>query len=390
MMRASALLVVLALLIGVAGCEPPLTPDPPPYESEIRNWYDLHAIRGNLSRDFILMNDLDSTTRGYTELASSAANQGQGWQPVGSSDGGFTGTFDGGGYEVRDLYIKRPDESFVGLFGVVYDGGTVRNTGVVNAAVTGEWAVGVVAGGNRGDIIDCYSTGSVSGDDCVGGLVGGNAGGVGNSYSSAAVTGRWDVGGLAGCNDSRGTVSRSYASGDVVGEWAVGGVVGGNLGGTVSRSYSIAAVAGEDYAGGLVGDNQGNVSDSYSMGSVSGEWDVGGLVGYNDSGGSVSRCYATGTVDGDWHVGGLVGANDGGAVSNSFWDVTGSGVEESDGGAGKTTGEIRAIATFADTGTEGLDEPWDIVVVAAGVTDSACTWNIVDGQTYPFLSWESP
>ena len=158
-------MVVLALLTGVTGCEPALTPDPPGYDSEIRDWYDLHAVRGKLSGDFMLMNDLDSTTPGYAELASSAANQGQGWQAVGSADGGFTGTFDGRGYEVRDLYIRRPDESFVGLFGVVDDGATVRNTGVVNSAVTGEWAVGVVAGGSRGDIIDCYSMGSVRGDD---------------------------------------------------------------------------------------------------------------------------------------------------------------------------------------------------------------------------------
>jgi len=345
----------------MVGCEPAPGLGPISDCLEIRNWHDLYAIRDNLAGSYLLMNDLDSATPGYMEHASPTANQGKGWQPIGTSDDRFTGSFDGQGYEIMGLFVNRPDESMVGLFGAVDEGGAIRNVGVVNAIVTGEWAVGVLAGGNWGDIRNSYSAGSVSGDDFVGGLVGGNAGGVSNSYSTAAVTGRWDVGGLVGGSDSLGTVSNSYSTGGVTGDWAVGGLVGGNLGGTVSKSYSIASVSGDDYVGGLVGDNQGMVSNSYS----------------------------TGSVTGDWHVGGLVGENNEGAVSNSFWDVNTSGRVESDGGTGKSTAAIQGIATFTNTATEGLDNPWDIVAVAFGETDAAYTWNIVDGQTYPFLSSHS-
>jgi len=79
-----------------------------------------------------------------------------------------------------------------------------------------------------------------------------------------------------------------------------------------------------------------------------------------------------------------VGYNQG-TVSNSFWDMETSGMEESDGGTGKTTVEMQDIGTFADTATEGLDDPWVIIAVALGVTNPAYTWNIVDGQAYPFL-----
>lgn len=56
---------------------------------------------------------------------------------------------------------------------------------------------------------------------------------------------------------------------------------------------------------------------------------------------------------------------------------------------GKAIGEMTAIATFNDTATQGLDEQQDIVEVSAGVTNDAPIWNIVHGETYPFLSWLS-
>jgi len=201
------------------------------------------------------------------------------------------------------------------------------------------------------------------------------------------VTGHWDVGGLVGCSDSRGTVSNSYSVGSVTGEWAVGGLVGGNLGGIVAKSYSTVGVIGDDYVGGLIGDNQGTVSNSYSIGSVTGEWYVGGLVGDNDYSGIVTNSYSSGSVTGYSFVGGLVGSN-WGTVSNSFWDTDTSGVNESDGGSGTTRAAMQDIATFTDTATAGLDNPWNITAVAAAETNDAFTWNIVPGQTHPFLSWQ--
>ncbi len=375
----SILLITVALLAGMMGC------DSVSDYLEIRNWHDLYAIRDNLGGHYLLMNDLDSTTAGYGELAGNTANQGKGWQPIGTSNDPFTGSFDGQGYEIGDIFINRPDESAVGLFAVVDARGLIQNVRVLNANMAGDWAVGGLVGENWGDVRNSYSGGTVTGADCVGGLVGGNAGGVSNSNSAASVTGHWDVGGLVGCSDSRGSVTNSYSVGSVTGEWAVGGLVGGNLGGIVARSYSTGSVTGDDYVGGLVGDNQGSVSDSYSTSSVTGEWYVGGLVGDNDSTGIVSDSYASGGVIGYSFAGGLVGLN-WGSLSNSFWNIETSGMTESDGGAGKTTAAMQDIATFTDTTTEGLDDPWVIIAVAPGVTNPAYTWNIVDGQAYPFLS----
>jgi hypothetical protein len=97
--------------------------------------------------------------------------------------------------------------------------------------------------------------------------------------------------------------------------------------------------------------------------------------------GSVSNSYSTGSVSGNSRVGGLVGSN-AGTVSNSFWDIETSGQATSDGGTGKTTAEMKDTITF-------LDADWNIITVADSDTrNTAYIWNIVDGQTYPSLSWQ--
>jgi len=329
--------------------------------TEIRDWHELHAIRDNLGGHYLLMNDLDATTAGYQELASPTANQSKGWEPIGIYEYGgsfdpFVGIFDGQGYEIRDLFIARPDEVGVGLFGAVVglvEGGVIENVGVVNANVTGDSGVGGLVGLNGGTVSNSYCTGNVTGESRVGGLVGLNTDIVSDSSSSGSVTGySLLVGGLIGYNT--GNVSNSYSGARVTGGLGVGGLVGGNEG-TVSNSHSSSGVAGDDYVGGLVGHN----------------WD-----------GTVSNCYSSGKVTGDSRVGGLVGENDD-IVTNSFWDRETSGMQVSDGGMGKITVEMQEMATFLAVG-------WDIYAVAHGETDDAYAWNIVDGESYPFLSGKRP
>jgi len=204
----------------------------------IYDWYDLDAIRDNMTGSYVLMNDLDSTTAGYPELASSTANEGKGWQPIGTIDSGFSGTFDGQGYEIKDLSIARPDEDHVGLVGRLGWAGAVQDVGLVSAAVTGGSIVGSLVGWNQGIASNCYSTGTVSGNGGIGGLAGANYGGIIDScYSASSATGDGQVGGLVGWNQDS-TVSNSYSIGSVIGESSVGGLIGYNQWQvTVSNSY---------------------------------------------------------------------------------------------------------------------------------------------------------
>jgi hypothetical protein len=278
--------------------------------AEIRDWYDLDAIRDNLDGSYILMNNLDSTTAGYEELASPTANGGKGWEPIGSLSvdpinhftidpvDPFTGSLDGQGYEIRDLFIGRSDEDGVGFFGCVGAGGVVDNLGMMNVAVVGRLYVGGLVGCafGGGTVSNSHSTGSVTG--------------TGTSWA-------W-VGGLVGSNGWEGTVNNCYSTASVTsrGEY-IGCLVGGSWG-TVDSSHSTGNVVGGGSVGGLMGANWGTVSDSYSMGAVSGTGRVGGLVGWQHNG-STSNSYSTGNVTGVSSVGGLVGENCNGALSNSYY-----------------------------------------------------------------------
>jgi hypothetical protein len=398
--------VIITAMIGFGGtCYRPSYNPTPSENLEIRTWYDLDAVRDNLAGKHTVMNDLDSTTLGYEELSSPTANGGKGWQPIGTEDNLFTGTFDGQGYEIKNLFINRPSESGVGLFCGVGKGVVIKNLGVVNVTVTGMQGVGGLVGGGNGNVSNSYSTGSVTGyGSLVGGLVGIGYGNVSNSHSTASITGNNFfnyVGGLVGAN--LGTVSNSYATGNVTGGDFVGGLVGGGYSvinsyatgnvtgddyvgglvgdaGSVSNSYSTGSVTGDNHVGGLVGANEGTVSESYSTGSVNGNSNVGGLVGAND--GTVSNSYSTGSVTGNSSVGGLVGGSDG-TVSDSFWDIKTSGQNVSDGGTGKNTTEMQDIMTFSGAG-------WNITTVSGiGERNITYIWNIVNNVTYPFLSWQA-
>jgi len=320
----------------------------------------------------------------------------------------LAGEFDGNGHKISNLSFNFSFVSKVGLFGQLASNGTVHDVAAENMNITACSHVGGLVGWNEGDVSDSYSTGNVTGDEDVGGLVGTNYGAVTNSCSTGSVTGDEHVGGLVGTNygavtnscstgsvtgdkedvgglvgwNHRGNVSNSYSTDNVTGRGAVGGLVGVNHFGIVSNSYSTGNVTGMVGVGGLVGANAaGDISDSYSAGNVTGDMGVGGLVGTNGKGSTLSNSYSSGSVTGHEDIGGLVGA-DSGIVSNSFWDIEISGQSTSAAGMGKTTAEMKNITTFSGAG-------WNIIAVAnPGTRNLAYTWNIVDGETYPFLSWQ--
>ena len=308
---------------------------------EIYTWEDLHNVRYDLEIFYVLMNDLGPSDPGYDDY-----NTGAGWEPIGDDSNEFTGTFRGQGNTITGLYIDRPSMGYVGLFGVVGTGGIVRDLGLVDANVSGNWAVGCL------------------------------------------------VGNLAG-----GNIENSYATGIVSGDWAIAGLVGWNWDGTLSSSYSSATVNGNWDVGGLVGYNEGPIDNSYATGDVSGFDSVGGLVGYN-WGSTISNSYSTGNVSAEQAVGGLIGYNEG-TVENSFWDMETSGTTESDGGIGKNTTEMKSQSTFIGwdfMGTwhmvEDVTYPllqWqdlptvvDISVVELSVYPSSNGWNLVSFNVEPY------
>src|SRR5690606_23914392 len=161
----------------------------------------------------------------------------------------FSGSLNGGDFEISGLTINRPDQDGVGLFGVVGSGASISALGLVNVDVVGQNLVGGLAGINSGDISGVHISGEVSGDDNLGALVGQNLEGtIASSYSTASASGVNNVGGLVGWNEG-GSIENTYATGSVVGSVNnAGGLVGYNDG-TVGNDAQIIS----SYASGSVG-----------------------------------------------------------------------------------------------------------------------------------------
>ena len=177
----------------------------------------------------------------------------------------FAGRFDGLGHTIDKIYINRPNESFVGFFGLTdptngstyvwrnYSSSTdnpqIANLGLTNLYIVGVDTVGGIVGETRySSIANVYTSGVVSSTGSrIGGLVGNNKYGVVlNSYSTVNVTG-WDrIGGLVGVFEGLAYITNSYASGtvskvDPSDNWSTnyGGLIG-SLGwqpGVVTNSY---------------------------------------------------------------------------------------------------------------------------------------------------------
>lgn len=103
---------------------------------------------------------------------------------------------------------------------------------------------------------------------------------------------------------------------------------------------------------------------------------IGGLVGLNYTLSttlpSIRNCYSTGAVTGKSGTGGLVGSArpvNGSIVSNSFWNLQTSGQSGSAKGTALTTPQMQTQSSF--TGF-----------------DFTNTWSMVNGQTYPLLSFQ--
>jgi hypothetical protein len=309
------------------------------------------------------MNDLDSTTAGYMELASETANWGRGWEPIGTSDDRFTGSFNVPGYEIRDLLINRPDENYVGLFGLVDEGGVIENVAVVNATVAGKQHVGGLVGINEGTVTNSYynydevlingeniiTIGALFAEDFEQWLANDKFLDVNQRLSQEdgyyvinnvsdfkellafgqdgslkfRLTNDLDLGNeansyipyLAGEFDGNGykILNLSFDF-DFVSQVGLFGYLAS--GGRVTQvSVENVNITGAYRVGSLVGGNDGTVRYCYSSGSVTGWYAVGGLVGTNE--GTVTISHSSGNVTGWYTVGGLVGTNSE-TVRNSY------------------------------------------------------------------------
>jgi len=282
---------------------------------EISDWNELDAVRNDLAGDYILTNDLDSETDGYAGI-------GDDFQPIGFIDDDtrseFTGSFDGGGHEIKDLVIEFDGLSTgdIGLFALLTEEGTIKNL-IVDGSVT-----------------------------------------VTNSDVSA-------VGGVVGRTESAdGKIENCGSHIDVTAPDAERvGVLGGRIRIQVTECYTAGSVEGDGTVGGLIGNlSSANTTDSYAVSSVEGGDNVGGAFGTTTES-SHETSYAAGAVVGDEDVGGYTANDDDkGDFTDTYWDTEATGQDTSDGDSEPlTTSEMQG--TNAETNLEGFDftDTWETV-----------------------------
>jgi hypothetical protein len=225
-----------------------------------------------------------------------------GFRPIGFGFGKhFDGEFNGRGHSIKNLFINRPNDQYIGLFGTA--NGLIESLTVVNCNITGSRNVGGIAGSNLGNIYYCSTNGTVYGGSNVGGIAGYNvvqafsAGTVFSCHSNCNVlatgntplgTNNGDFGGIVGDNYISAIIQNCYFTGIVSTTYTKSG----------SSYYS-------SYAGGIAGASISSIYECYNTGSISGYTDIGGIAGY--ASGYLVGCYSTGTVTGDNYTGGIVG-----------------------------------------------------------------------------------
>jgi hypothetical protein len=385
--------------------------------------------------DFENPNDYDDST-----LLDSYTS-GDGWEPLGSTEFGengaltienrFQGIFDGNGFTISNLYINRPEQDYLGLFGATSLDATISNLNVEINEIIGQRIIGGIAGLGAGNFDNCSVSGNISsvstGQAMIGLLVGRYEGGlitdcnttgvvtaesasfagglmgrlvidpftesnalVANSYSEATVTADQRVGGLVGgfsLEDAVAStiqINNAYATGNVIGENSVGGLVGTTLGSTISSCYATGTINNignsefDGDSGGLLGYAfSTTISACYATGDVIGNPTgscKGGLAGfvYNTT---ITTSFSTGTIEGNpMELGGLTGrcqAASPSTISNTnYWDIETSGIPVSRGEAqGLTTAELQNPVDAS-----GIYTTWDPMV-----------WNFGTSEQYPVL-----
>ena len=136
----------------------------------IKDVGQLDRVRDHPESHFRLISSID--LKRYCRLREFSG----GWQPLGSEEEKFSGTFDGQNYTIKNIYIERPEGRLLGLFGCTDESALIKDLNLEGCRIEGSSQVGGLAGKNCGIITGCCCQGDVLAEKESGGLVGLNSG----------------------------------------------------------------------------------------------------------------------------------------------------------------------------------------------------------------------
>lgn len=166
----------------------------------------------------VLTADIDLNNEPWTPIANNAITK------------RYSGTFDGKGHTIKNLYIDNNAQD-VGLFGYVY-GGTIRNLTVSGSVKGTRYTGGIAGAADGGTFENCANQCAVQGG-ITGGIIGfATKEGtliVRDCYNVGSITTTTgnSVGGIIGqCINTSGTIRNCYNAGTVTGTASVGAIIG--------------------------------------------------------------------------------------------------------------------------------------------------------------------
>jgi len=227
----------------------------------IRTVQDLNDIRNDLAGCYGLVNDVNASE-------TSTWNEGKGFEPIGNDFNPFTGSLFGGGHSIIGLYINRPYDINVGLFGRADLGAILSDIRLKDTYTEGDTDVGTLVGTIKDAILSkIFSSGTVKLYNRGGGGIVGTIfkGTITDCFSECDVTGRSTIGGLIGGGSSSDPnaliITNCYSTGNVSGtKYIIGGLAGEVSYLIMTDCFSTSKVDGPSYVGGLVGRNKDNSS----------------------------------------------------------------------------------------------------------------------------------
>ena len=261
-------------------------------EIYIYDAYDMKLLRDSVNagnnyagKTVNIMKDIDLSTICSEEIGT--------WEPIGTSETNFAGTFDGKYHKIKNLYINTNKDQTVGFFKQTEETAIIKNVILENVNITNNYEIaanntyigGLVGWNSEGaEIINCgIKGGKIEGRITVAD---------GNSSWYGPV-----IGGIAG--RSNGIIEGCYNKAEIIGE------------GITNQNYT------EVMSGGLVGALRGELTNSYNTGNITGTSYtnyVGGATGNADNTytGKIENVYNKGTINltgTSRNIGGLIGRN---------------------------------------------------------------------------------
>ncbi len=189
-------------------------------------WFMFDVNHGDVKANAALVNDIiinkDCLKRitAMLNTTSKAAAAFATWQPIGTTENPYQGTFDGQGHTISGLYIDDNTTNNVGLFGNVASEAVIKNLGVTDSYIAGNENVGAICGKSEGTIVNCYTVSEVKGSKNVNHLVGAKE-------TAAVVENCYYFAEQPVANDPCAKTAEEFKSGDVAKLLAKGATING-------------------------------------------------------------------------------------------------------------------------------------------------------------------